>query len=352
MKRTVSNAVIAVLSALLLLTGCKNKVRFTLNGTFENGSNDSILVIGLDERFDRVDTIRPVDGEFTWSFRPDTATTLILLLPDGREQPVFADRGIEADLFVPEADSVVPIVTGSPENEAFHDFAVRSLHDDSFEQTSARIDSFITKDPFSEVTPYLIYAYALKRWHADSQDVMKLVEKMSGVMQDAPFLANLMPELKTEDGRVSRYLEQMDVYDTTGYKSDFATFGNMNDYTLVCLWASWDGEKGLEARRDMDTLIDLFHGRHLAMADISIDYNVDRWKDAVRSDTLSWLSLIDFKGWNSKLLKMAPGIELPAYILLTDTKRLSFKARTIKEVIIQLEKTLPLRDGEVRMLRW
>lgn len=352
MKRTVSSVIAVAASALLLLAGCRDKGLFTLHGTFENGSSDSILVLGLDSRYDRVDTIRPADGAFTWSFRPDTATTLILLLPDGREQPVFADRGIEAEIVIPEADSIVPKVTGSTENDAFYDFAVRSQHDVSFEQTSARIDSFITKDPFSEVTPYLIYAYAIKRWHADRLDIMNLVSRMSGIMQDAPFLVNLMPEIKPDDDRISRYLDRLDVYDTTGVKYDFANLGGNNNYTLICLWASWDRERSLAARRDMDTLTGLFYGRHLALADISIDSNVGSWKDAVRSDTLSWMSYIDHDGWGSRLVRMVPDVELPAYIFLTDTKRFSFKAATIQEVIVQLEKLLPLRSGEVRMLRW
>lgn len=351
MKRTVLNAV-AVL-ALLLPAGCREKGLFTLQGTIENGSNDSILVIGLDSRFDRTDTIRPSDGRFEWSFRPDTATTLILLLPDGREQPVFAERGVDARLYVPDtASGLVPTVTGSPENEAFSDFAMRSLHDVSFSQTAERIDSFIAADPFSEVTPYLIYEYAVRRWHAGRQDIMKLVNRMSGIMQDAPFLTNLKQEMGSEDIRASRYLERLNVYDTAGVKFDFADMGDRNNFTLVCIWAPWNGDEGLEARRDMDTLIDLFHGRHLVLADISIGPNPESWKKAVSADTLSWLSFIDHDGWNSRLVRMVPDIELPAYVLLTETKRVSFMSRSIDDVIYRLEGILPLRFGEARMIRW
>ena len=342
MRKAVSYAVVTVISALLLLCSCRNRGLFTLNGTIENGSADSILVLGLDNRFAHVDTIRPQDGKFKWSFRPDTATTLILLLPGGLEYPVFAARGLELDMLVPDtARSTFPVITGSTDNELYYDFAMSALNDSSFEQTAARIDSFITRDPFSEVTPYLIYAYALKRWHADGQDIMRLIGKMSGIMQDAPFLSYLKPEFNEDDRKVSRYIDRMEIYDTTGYKRDLANLGDRNNYTLICLWASWNGEEGLEARRDMDTLIDLFHGRRLALTDISIDASVERWKESVRLDTLPWFSYIDYDGWNSKLIKLAPDIELPVYIFLTETKRFSFKARTIQETIPLLEQKLP-----------
>ncbi len=345
MRRTVSHSVITVLSALLLLCGCRNRDLFTLDGTIVNGSVDSILVFGLDSRFAHVDTIRPQDGKFRWSFRPDTATTLILLLPDGLEYPVFANRGLELDMLVADtSESILPLVTGSTDNELYYDFAISALNDSSFEQTAARIDSFITRDPFSEVAPYLIYAYALKRWHAGKQDIMQLVEKMSGIMQDTPFLSYLMPELKEDDRKISRYIDRMEIYDTTGYKRDLGTMGDKNNYTLICLWASWNGEKGLEARLDMDTLIGLFHGRRLALTDISIDASVERWKESVKLDTLPWFSYIDYDGWNSKLAKLAPDIELPVYIFLTETKRFSFKAQTIQEVIPLLDQKLPGRN--------
>ncbi|MCQ2083422.1 MAG: DUF4369 domain-containing protein [Bacteroidaceae bacterium] len=353
MRRTFSIAVIALTCTLLLLTGCRNKDMFTLDGTVGSGSDDSILVVGLDNRFDRVDTIRPDGGKFEWSFRPDTATTLILLLPDGSEYPVFAERGIEARIFIPDAaDGGIPSVTGSIENESFHDFALKAADDDCFEQTAARIDSFIGNDPFSEVTPYIIYAYALKKWHAESQDVMNLVEKMSGIMQDTPFLTYLKPELKSDEPEINRYLNSMDVYDTAGVKYDFANVGDRNNFMLVCLWATWNGEAGIDARNDMDTLVDLFIGRHLDLADVSVDVNTKRWKQTIQHDTLKWYSYNDPSGWNSRLLNITSDFDLPVYIFLTETKRFSFKSQDISDVIFQLEQKLPVRNGDMRKIRW
>ena len=98
---------------LLLFASCnRNKGMFILHGTVEDGT-DSILVVGLDNRFQKADTIICRNGQFTWKFRPDTVTTLILFLPDGRHHPVFAEKNVESFMTIP-ADTALFSVSGGP----------------------------------------------------------------------------------------------------------------------------------------------------------------------------------------------------------------------------------------------
>ena len=91
----------AILSLfLLLMASCGHKNMFILQGTAQQDI-DTILVTGLDSRFDRVDTIVCKDGKFLWKFRPDTVTALIMLLPDGRRHPVFAEKNVKAVMDIP-----------------------------------------------------------------------------------------------------------------------------------------------------------------------------------------------------------------------------------------------------------
>ena len=76
-----------------------------LHGTVQDDT-DSILVVGLDSRFERVDTIVCSEGRFKWSIHPDTVTTLILVLPDGRRHPVFAEKDVESTITIPSDTAV------------------------------------------------------------------------------------------------------------------------------------------------------------------------------------------------------------------------------------------------------
>lgn len=347
MKKVVVSVWASVLLCLMASCG-KHDGSFTLQGTLLDGSADSIIVFGLDERFDRTDTIYPVGGKFEWSFYPDTVTTLILVLPDGRQQAVFAEKDVRSTLVIPaRGDSM--ILAGGPCNDAFQSFAASARADSCLEQTFARIDSFIVADPFSEVTPYLIYEYMVRRYHADNGKISSLISRMSGNMQDAPYLSSLKMEL---DNMVpGQYVSTLSLTDTTGTDSDFANLGGERNWLLVCLWSTYIGEAGMQARRDMDTILTDFSGCHLNVADVSLDLNMDRWKKAVAADTLDWFSYIDRQGWGSRLVRAGCVQELPCYLVFSDTRRIMYKSASMDRITAALDSLLPASDRKLRQER-
>lgn len=337
MRKVVKSVLASVLLCLMASCG-KHDGSFTLQGTLQGGSGDSIIVFGLDDRFDRTDTIFPVDGRFTWSFAPDTVTTLILVLPDGRQQAVFAEKDVESTLFIPaEGDSTV--LAGGQCNDAFQTFAASARTDTCLEQIYARIDSFIVNDPFSEITPYLIYEYMVRRYHADNMMINSLIAKMSGNMQDAPFLTSLKLELG--NFKTGQFISSMNLTDTAGVSYDFANLGSARNWLLVCLWSSYAGPEGMQARRDMDSILTKFDGRFLEVMDISLDVNKHRWKEAVRTDTLDWFSYIDTQGLSGRIARTGDVQELPTYLIFSETKRILYKSSSKDRIEAALDSLLP-----------
>lgn len=330
---------ISALLLLLLAASCnRNKGMFILHGTVQDGT-DSILVVGFDGRYVDTDTISCPDGQFTWKYRPDTVTTLILVLPDGRRHPVFAEKDVESFITIP-ADTGLFNVSGGYCNESYQSFYLASIADSVMEQTAARIDSFITKDPFSEVTPYLIYDCMVLKYHAKESDIESLVKRMSGNMQDAPYLVSLKADFnKSVAGNV--YLDNYSVTDSTGHTRRFLEIGGTSNYLLVCVWASWMEQTGIEARDTLQYFLNKYRERNLNVMDLSIDVNADRWKETISRDTLDWLSYIDTNGWEGKLVKNAILQTVPAYVLLANTKRIMYKTTSIEELDKELDKTLP-----------
>ena len=152
-------SVITMLFFLLLSFSCgRHKDMFVLQGTVP-GNTDSILIVGLDSRFESVDTIFCHDGQFKWSFKPDTVTTLILVLQDGRRFPVFAEKDVVSTIVIP-ADSGLFSISGGYCNDSYQSFYLASQGDTAMEQTAARIDSFITRDPSRR----LLRSSSMIRW--------------------------------------------------------------------------------------------------------------------------------------------------------------------------------------------
>ena len=331
-----------VLSTLLLLltVSCGHKNMFILQGTVQDDT-DTILIAGFDSRFDRVDTIVCQNGKFVWKFKPDTVTALIMLLPDGRRHPVFAEKNVKAVMEIPSPSGLFH-VSGGYCNDSYQSFYQASLADSIMEQTYARIDSFITRDPFSEVTPYLIYEQMVQRYHANEKSISKLISRISGNMQDAPYLTNLKSEFAGETSSI--YLNSWTVKDSIGKNVQFSSIGSTSEHVLVYVWATWNGQKALQERRELDSLKTRYAGRKLVIADVSIDVNVDSWKNAIAQDSLDWSSYNDMNGWESRGIKTCKITAVPAFVLFSGTKRMVYNTTSIEELDRELNRILPKKE--------
>lgn len=331
-----------VLSTMLLLltASCGRKNMFILQGTVQDDT-DTILVAGFDSRFDRVDTIVCQNGKFVWKFKPDTVTALIMLLPDGRRHPVFAEKNVKAVMEIPSPAGLFH-VSGGYCNDSYQSFYQASLDDSIMEQTYARIDSFITRDPFSEVTPYLIYEQMVQRYHANEKSISKLISRISGNMQDAPYLTNLKSEFAGETSSI--YLNSWTVKDSIGKNVQFSSIGSTSEHVLVYVWATWNGQKALHDRRELDSLKTRYAGRKLVITDVSIDVNKDSWKNAIAQDSLDWSSYNDMNGWESRGIKTCKITAVPAFVLFSGTKRMVYNTTSIEELDRELDRVLPKKE--------
>ena len=341
MKRRFS----AIFALILLMTvSCgRNKGLYILQGTVHEGT-DTIVVVGFDSRFENPDTIIPQNGQFTWSFRPDTVTTLLLLLPDGRRYPVFAEKDVQSQVVIP-SDTGTYHISGGYCNDSYNSFCISTRGDSTLEQAVAAVDSFITRDPFSEVTPYLIYDRLVLGYHASQKTLEKVIKRMSGNMQDAPYLTALKSEFSA-DLPSNSYLSTLTLRDSTGTKRQFADMGAGSNYLLVCVWASWMQQPGLDARKSLDSLLDVISPKTLSIIDVSIDVNKDSWKEALTKDTLRWESFIDTEGWESRIIKGTNTKQLPSFILFSGTKRVQYQTSSRSELDQELKKTLAPRSFE------
>ena len=335
-------SVILAFTLLLLSASCgRNKGMFVLQGTVQDDT-DSILVVGLDSRFTHVDTIFCTNDQFKWSFRPDTVTTLILVLPDGRRFPVFAQKDVQSTLVIPDKSGLFSI-SGGYYNDSYQAFYLASVHDTLMEQTAARIDSFITKDPFSEVTPYLIYDCMVRKYHAEEKNIEALIKRMSGNMQDAPYLVSLKAEFdKTLP--TNTYLDNYSIKDSAGYSYRLIDTGGTLNHLLVCVWASWMGDECLKARDTLSFFLEKYRGRSLDVTDISVDVNPQLWKETIRKDTVSWFSYNDPTGWESNIIKQTHIRSLPSFILFTGAKRAIYRTNSIEDMDQELSRVLPKPD--------
>lgn len=84
---------------------------------------------------------------------------------------------------------------------------------------------------------------------------------------------------------------------------------------LIDFWASWCGP----CRHNNPKLVKLYnkyHDQGLEIYGISLDEDADSWKKAVRHDKLTWIQVIDDKGWEASSSTLYGVDMIPSSFLL------------------------------------
>lgn len=336
MKRYTS--IIKILFFCLALVSCnRQKNIFTLEGTIENGSSDSIIVVGFDYRFNRADTIRPVNGEFTYKIQVDTITPLLLFHTDGTRDIVFAEKDITSTLIKTDSTEY-SIISGGVTNNELTEFRISTANDTIADDIYAKIDTFVTKDPFSEAIPYLIYEYMVVRNNATASRINSVIDKMSGLLQDHQFILDLTTNLRKKGG-TSNFLSRVAVSDTANNKIQITDISNRG-YQVVYVWASWH-EQSRKARREIASLPDSFPRKELRITPVSLDTNFERWKKATEQDSIGLQDYNDNLCWNSRLITTTGIYKIPAYLLLSSQETILGVSFTKEDLIKLIKDKVP-----------
>lgn len=308
---------IIVLCLSLLLAACGQSYNYTLTGSVPGVEYDSIFVTGLDSRYERVDTIRIVGSRFTYKAKVDTVVPLLLFFSSGVQHVVFADKDISAKMVCSRNDSL-PTVTGSVYDAQLADFLNTADSLDIF----SRVENFIRKDPFSEVTPYLIFKYVLTQPDLDEQKLRGLIGLMAGVMKENAYISELSDQLAMVPGQNRMYLPiNSQVYMPDSVRSVPLENVVNSGYYLLVLWATWQPESR-EALKALDTICARYISNGIKFVAYSMDADREKWEKAVKEDSLTnFIHINSFRGLNTPVLTQFKVRHLPYYFISTRDER-------------------------------
>lgn len=338
--------IVAIFLSIATLTSCsKHDTGFTLYGTVPDGGDDTIFITGLDSRYDRVDTVIMKNGTFTFQCEADTIIPLLLLFRDGRQDAVFADKNLTANYSIDPTG--MAMVDAGLCNLQLSEYLKAAANDYTDAQIIDRIDSFIQKNPVSELSPYLIYRFCLCRSGIDKNRIMAITDRMGGLMHDNPLIA----DIRTEFGKASRTTYQFsdnNLADTSFCKvTDITDLHEQSLNMLVCIWASWDSISRA-ANREMDSLAVEYGKKKITFAGLSIDTDRNRWKSAVLADSLDTEQLIDWQGWSSSVMVQMEIEHLPYYILLGPSGRIMEKDYSVDRMRRLIENMEDKKKSDLR----
>lgn len=323
---------------MLCLSGCgKTSDKFVLEGNVKDLGNDTILVYGLDENRDKIDTIYTENGKFSYTVKVDTITPLVLLFKDfGEECVVYADKGLKSTLTGSRLSLYDLQVKGGAFNEELSAFRAQlsGLPQDSAMALN-QADVFIRSHPFSLVSIHLLGKYFVQASHPDINKIKELQKTMSGDLLDNSYMKHLGEVLNRQKNLLIG--TRAPYFTNKNRKGELINLNTFKDkYLLIDFWASWC-DSCLEEQVTLKKLNKKYKKEKFAILGVSLDIDKDKWKETIKSDTLSWEQITDFKGWDNAVAKQFGINDIPSNVLLDTAGKIIAVNLTKEELTAKLE---------------
>ena len=313
---------------LIILSACNDKKSGTasLNGEIKGLGNDTIYIYGVDEMYDRMDTLLVENDKFSKTVSLDTLIAARLLFSDGTQYPFFMDEGNKIQIKGSAAELNSLEISGNTPNEEFSAFQkeLKGLGTPSEKVLEDKAGKFINEHHSSLVSIYLLDKYFVQKEKPDYAQIKKLTEHMTGELKDRPYIDGLLDRIQEEEkaatGKTAAYFRLPNAEGKQITRSNFK-----DQYLLIHFWASWD-----TVSRDSNAVYRRIYrkgqkNKKFALLGISLDLNKDNWKKAIETDTLKWEQACDLSGWETGVVKQLAIRTLPANVLLSPSGRIEGK---------------------------
>lgn len=304
-----------ILSMTTLITSCGNKQVFTLQGNLGTQKGETFLVV-YDDPIGKIDTIAPIEGEFEYSFLPDTMTLIRLVSKDGITLPIFADKGWKVDC---HGTFQEPRIEGNAHTADYYRFQQSIQGITQFDSIQHRAEQFIRKNPQSFASAYLIDRYFIQAPQVDMKKVNSLITPLNGEVKDSRVLNVAMKSMPTGNDLAKKTLSYFSLTDRNGKYLSWNS--KKSECILINFWASWDNK----SRASSDTLyaqIKKLPKESIRVFNVSLDYDKKAWLKACRKDLDSWVEICNFTGWETSIVKQNHVLSLPSNILINNQRNI------------------------------
>ena len=345
---------------LICLAGCKKSSNeTTITGEIKGLGTDTLYLYGMDELYDRIDTIYAENDKFSYTTNVDTITSAYLLLKNQIEYPIFLDKGNKIKIKGDTINLNLLTVTGNIYNEEFTDFQQElkgpvnpseKIGEEATDKTKnveetktaeEKAEEFILQHHSSYVSLYLLDKYFVQKESPDFTKIKKLVNVMTGVLQDKPYVERLTETItQAEKAEVGKYAPFFSLPNAKGEKITRSSDAFKQKSLLINFWASWNDS--ISRKQNNSELREIYKkykkNKYIGMLGISLDVDKQQWKDAIKRDTLEWEQVCDFVGLNSEVAKQYSVWKIPANILLSSDGKIVAKNLQGEELKKKIEK--------------
>ena len=254
--------------------------------------------------FKTIDSVKVKDGNFSFKTKVKTPELYGLSLNTANSPLyIFLENNPISVKLSPLKNYNNSVVEGSSSQDLF----------DTYKKTqNIEISKFITENPASVVSAYVLYrnwSYRLK-----PEEITANIALLDKSQEHSIYVK----ELKDLVGVLNGLAIGKKAPDFTAKNPEDKSVRlseNLKGYTLIDFWASWCGP----CRKENPNIVAAykeFHDKGFNVLGVSLDKKKENWIKGIKDDHLDWLQVSDLLYWNSQIAKLYGIRAIPSNYLI------------------------------------
>jgi len=319
--------------------------KVTVSGSIDKLPDGEIAFIYNVGSESKVDTVRTIDGKFTWSTTMKEPQRVMIAFPQ-RYAEFYAQSGdikitgtadslhrlkISGSKFQDEYDAYQQSLKDitDQEDDLFKNWGKVSKEEQAkLEEKYAelrkakreRADKYIAAHPNSPLSLHLVTERAQMGEYTNVRKAYDLLGDQVKAGEGGKRLAERLNVLKRS--MIGEQMLDFTQNDTEGKPVRFADF--RGKYVLVDFWASWCGPCRAENPNVLKAY-NKYKNKNFTVLGVSLDDNAERWKKAIADDGLPWTQVSDLKGWKNEVSTYYGIMGIPSTLLVDPSGKIIAK---------------------------
>ena len=277
------------------------------------------FVYSPDGAISGIDTIMVQGGRFAYEIPCESEGTIVIVLPNYSEIPVFVEPGKSVDLKA-DASHIKDIeVTGTDANDRMTKWR-KNTSSQSPDGLMKQAEQFIRENPSSIISRWMLRKYFIVTAKPDLKKAKELVKLMSEKNEKEASIVRLSVGLENVPLQVGGVLPAFTAKDIQG--KDVQASQYRVGKTIILVWATWDYDGISISRRVFRKIEELkSQGKQVPkVLGISIDASAVDAKRTVGNDSTAWSTICDGLMWESPVVKAIGTTKVPDNFVLENGK--------------------------------